>query len=52
MRLVTDPELVRPVEVPRLIGSNDKLRAATGWSPEVSLDRTLADVLQDARDSM
>jgi GDP-4-dehydro-6-deoxy-D-mannose reductase len=52
MRLVTDPELVRPVEVPRLIGSNDKLRAATGWSPEVTLDRTLADVLADARDAL
>src|SRR4029079_17432674 len=33
IRLVVDPELVRPVEVPRLVGSNARLRAATGWTP-------------------
>jgi GDP-4-dehydro-6-deoxy-D-mannose reductase len=49
IRLVTDPELVRPVEVPRLVGSNARLRAATGWTPEIALDDTLADVLDDAR---
>jgi GDP-4-dehydro-6-deoxy-D-mannose reductase len=49
IRLVTDPELVRPVEVPRLVGSNDRLRAATGWVPEIPLDRTVADVLEHAR---
>ena len=26
-------------------GSPDRLRAATGWQPEIGLDRTLADVL-------
>ena len=35
IRLVTDPELVRPVEVPRLVGSNARLREATGWTPEI-----------------
>ncbi len=49
IRLVTDPELVRPVEVPRLVGSNARLHAATGWSPEIALADTLADVLDDAR---
>lgn len=52
IRLVSDPELVRPVEVPRLVGSNARLRAATGWAPEISLDETLADVLQGARDAL
>jgi GDP-4-dehydro-6-deoxy-D-mannose reductase len=50
--LVTDPELMRPVEVPRLVGSNARLRAATGWAPEISLDQTVADVLDHARDSL
>jgi GDP-4-dehydro-6-deoxy-D-mannose reductase len=50
--LVTDPELVRPVEVPRLVGSNAKLRAATGWSPEIPLDQTLQDILDDAREAL
>jgi GDP-4-dehydro-6-deoxy-D-mannose reductase len=52
IRLVTDPDLVRPVEVPRLVGSNERLRAATGWEPEIPLTRTIADVLDDARDAL
>jgi GDP-4-dehydro-6-deoxy-D-mannose reductase len=40
-----DPTLVRPVEVPVLRGDPTRLVEATGWTPEVSLDRTLADVL-------
>jgi GDP-4-dehydro-6-deoxy-D-mannose reductase len=52
IRLVTDPDLVRPVEVPRLVGSNDLLRATTGWAPEIDLIQTLDDVLNDARAEM
>jgi GDP-4-dehydro-6-deoxy-D-mannose reductase len=52
IRLVVDPELVRPVEVPRLVGSNARLRAATGWTPTIPLPQTLADVLQSARDAL
>ncbi len=40
-----DPELVRPVDVPVLVGDAGKLRATTGWVPEIGLDTTLADVL-------
>ncbi|MEO8624099.1 MAG: GDP-mannose 4,6-dehydratase, partial [bacterium] len=29
----TDPALTRPVDVPVLVGSNSKLRRATGWAP-------------------
>lgn len=47
--LVTDPALVRPVDAPRMIGDNSRLRAATGWTPEHTLDATLADVLDAAR---
>jgi GDP-4-dehydro-6-deoxy-D-mannose reductase len=52
IRLVTDPELVRPVEVPRLVGSYALLHEATGWTPEIPLEQTLLDVLQDARDAL
>jgi GDP-4-dehydro-6-deoxy-D-mannose reductase len=45
LALETDPSLLRPVDVPVLVGSNTKLRAATGWSPSYSLDDTLRDVL-------
>jgi GDP-4-dehydro-6-deoxy-D-mannose reductase len=49
LELVVDPELVRPVDVPRLVGSAAKLHAATGWEAEIPLDRTLRDVLEAAR---
>ena len=49
MRLVADPELQRPVDIPVLRGSAEKLRAATGWVPEIPLERTLSDLLDDAR---
>ncbi len=46
LELVTDPSLVRPVDVPVLAGSPARLQAATGWKPEVSLEDTLVDVLR------
>ncbi len=49
LELVVDPELVRPVDVPRLVGSPDKLRATTGWEPEIPLEQTLRDVLEAGR---
>jgi GDP-4-dehydro-6-deoxy-D-mannose reductase len=49
LRVTVDPELVRPIEVPRLVGDPSRVRAATGWEPAIPLDRTLADVLADAR---
>ncbi len=42
----TDPALLRPVDIPVLRGSADKLTAATGWTPLISLRETLADVLE------
>jgi GDP-4-dehydro-6-deoxy-D-mannose reductase len=41
----TDPALVRHNEVPEIVGSNDRIRAATGWEPELPFERTLADTL-------
>ncbi len=49
LELVVDPELVRPVDVPRLVGDPARLRAATGWEPQIPLDETLRDVLGAAR---
>jgi GDP-4-dehydro-6-deoxy-D-mannose reductase len=45
IELVPDPALVRPVEVPRLVGDNRRLREATGWSPAIPFDETLTAVL-------
>ncbi len=45
-----DPELMRPADIPHLVGDAAKLRAATGWSPRRSLDETLRDVLDAQAD--
>jgi len=45
VELVEDPELVREVDVPVLVGDGSRLRADTGWRPRIPLDQTLADVL-------
>jgi GDP-4-dehydro-6-deoxy-D-mannose reductase len=45
LTLETDPDLLRPVDVPVLRGSAALLRAATGWEPQIPLATTLADVL-------
>jgi GDP-4-dehydro-6-deoxy-D-mannose reductase len=45
-----DPELMRPADIPHLVGDAAKLRAATGWSPRRSLDETLQEVLDAQAD--
>ena len=49
MRLVSDPALQRPVDIPVLVGDNRALRTATGWEPTIPLAQTLTDVLADWR---
>jgi GDP-4-dehydro-6-deoxy-D-mannose reductase len=49
MRLRVDPELVRPVDLPILIGSPAKLTEDTGWRPQIPLDETLSNLLVSAR---
>jgi GDP-4-dehydro-6-deoxy-D-mannose reductase len=45
MKVVLDPERLRPVDVPILQGDNTKLCRDTGWAPEIPLEQTLADIL-------
>lgn len=47
-----DPALQRPVDVPVLEGDPHRLRQATGWTPEIPLERTLADLLGWWRDEL
>jgi GDP-4-dehydro-6-deoxy-D-mannose reductase len=49
LALVPDPALVRPVDLPVLRGDCTKLQAATGWSPQIPIEQTLADLLDDLR---
>jgi GDP-4-dehydro-6-deoxy-D-mannose reductase len=45
-----DESRMRPAEIPRLAGDPSRLRAATGWRPEIPLEQTLADTLGAARE--
>lgn len=45
MEVAVNPEFVRPREIRRLVGNNDRLRAAVGEWPDYSLDQTLRDML-------
>lgn len=40
-----DPERLRPSDIPVLVGDPARLRAATGWEPQIPLERTLGDLL-------
>jgi GDP-4-dehydro-6-deoxy-D-mannose reductase len=40
---------VRPIDLPLLLGDAGRLRALTGWNPEIPLEQSLADVLADWR---
>ena len=48
--VVLDPARLRPSEIPVVWGDASKLRAATGWTPEIPLRQTLADALDYARE--
>jgi GDP-4-dehydro-6-deoxy-D-mannose reductase len=44
-----DPARLRPNDMPLMLGSADRLRAETGWTPRIPLEQTVADLLEDAR---
>jgi GDP-4-dehydro-6-deoxy-D-mannose reductase len=47
---VTDPALVRAVDIPHLVGDATKLRRATGWAPVISLEQTLQELVDAEAD--
>ena len=46
VRIEVDPTRLRPNDTPVLVGDPSRLRAHTGWAPEISFDRMLDDLLQ------
>jgi len=40
-----DAEKLRPADMPEMVGSNEKIRAETGWKPRIELKQTLSDIL-------
>jgi GDP-4-dehydro-6-deoxy-D-mannose reductase len=45
VRMEVDPGRQRPNDVPVLVGDPARLRAATGWQPEISFERMIDDLL-------
>lgn len=44
--VLPDPSRMRPSDVEILEGSHEKFTAATGWKPEIPLEKTLRDLLE------
>jgi len=49
VRLVPDESLMRPVEIPVMRGSFEKLHETTGWEPTIALEQSLRDVIDELR---
>jgi GDP-4-dehydro-6-deoxy-D-mannose reductase len=49
VRVELDPERLRPSDNPIIVGSHQRLTADTGWTPEIPIERTLSDLLDDWR---
>jgi GDP-4-dehydro-6-deoxy-D-mannose reductase len=51
VEICEDPQRMRPLDVPVFVGSNEKLRARTGWAPSIPLERSLRDAYQSVRET-
>ena len=47
----TDPARLRPSDNPVVLGSHDRLTRDTGWMPSITIEQTLADILDYWRSS-
>ena len=47
VKIVPDPERMRPAENPTIVGSYQKLKRETGWEPTITLSQSLKDTLED-----
>jgi GDP-4-dehydro-6-deoxy-D-mannose reductase len=45
----TDPDRLRATDVMEIRGSHERITGATGWRPEIPLEQTLGDALDDWR---
>jgi GDP-4-dehydro-6-deoxy-D-mannose reductase len=52
IRVETDPERYRPIDVPVVYGSAEKFYQLTGWVPEFSFEQTLKDTLDYWREQV
>ena len=48
-KLVVDKTLLRPIEIPVMRGSYEKIHAATNWKPSISMETSLGDAISVLR---
>lgn len=46
IKIVVDESRMRPVDIPILIGSNEKIKTDTGWQPVIPIETTLKDIFE------
>ena len=51
-RVVSDPERIRPVDMPLMLGSSEKLQQQTGWRSRYAISETLLDLLNYWREKL
>jgi len=44
IKVVSDPSRLRPVDIPILIGSPEKIQTDVGWKPDININKTLRDL--------
>ena len=49
IKVETDPAKIRPVDVPIIEADISKIKAATGWEPQIPLEQTIDETLADWR---
>ena len=52
IKIAHDPDRMRPVEIPEIYGSNDKIRKAVGWQPVIPFKQTLLNLLEYWRSTL
>lgn len=49
LSIEVDPDRLRPVEVPEIIGNAARLMAHTEWQPTIGFEQSIIDILDDCR---
>ena len=52
IEIKTDPERIRSNEVSQIHGDSTKIRTETGWTPQISLEKTIGDLLDYWREKI
>jgi GDP-4-dehydro-6-deoxy-D-mannose reductase len=52
IKIIQDPERMRPSDVPILLGNYSKFKRQTGWQPKIKFEKTMKDLLNYWRDKL